>query len=290
MKIGGRQVPNWAVYGGVGVLVVGGVLWYRNRSASTAAASTASTAASDPNLIDPTTGVPYADETAGNYAGYTQGISGYGYGFPTSDITGGTTVGTAYTSNAQWAQAVEAGLTAIGYDAQAVGAAVGKYLLNMPLTSDQVTIVQTAVAEFGPPPVGTFAIIASTSDQTGSGGGSGGTGGSGGSGGTGGTGGTGSGRLARPSGVHLTIDGRTGVRLQWGAVAGASGYVAQLHRGGNNGPVVSGPFGTSAPVANFGNLQPGTHYTALLWPSSAADPGGPGSDQPHTEFGFTTPK
>jgi hypothetical protein len=43
-------------------------------------------------------------------------------------------------------------------------------------------------------------------------------------------------------------------------------------------------------VANFGNLKPGTHYTALIWPSDPADPGGPGSNQPHTELGFTTPK
>jgi hypothetical protein len=281
VKIGGKEIPNWAVYGGVGVAVVGGVLWWRNRSGT---ASSATTAAADPNLIDPATGIPYADETAGSLSG-SSGASGLGFGFPTSDITGSSlSVGTSFTTNAQWAQAVEAGLTGLGYDAQAVGSAVGKYLLNQPLTSDQVTIVQTAVAEYGPPPVGTFAIIAGGAAPPPPPGG-GGTPPPGGGGGT-----PGPGRLTGPVGLHLTIDGRTGVRLQWGPVAGATGYVAQLRQGSDNGPVVSGPFGTTAAVANFGNLKPGTHYTALIWPSDAAVPGGPGSAQPHTEFGFTTPK
>jgi len=288
VKIGGKQIPNWAVYGGVGVAVVGGVLWWRNRSASSGSAAAATTAATDPNLIDPATGIPYADETAGaiNSAG---GLSGLGFGFPTSDITGSTlSSGTSFTTNAQWAQAVEAGLTGLGYDAQAVGSAIGKYLLAQPLTSDQVTIVQTAVAEYGPPPVGTFAIIAGGAAPPPPPAGGGGTPPPPPGGGGGGT--PPPGRLGAPVGLHLTIDGRTGVRLQWGPVAGASGYVAQLRQGGDNGPVVTGPFGTSAAVANFGNLKPGTHYTALIWPSSSTAPGGPGSSQPHTEFGFTTPK
>lgn len=283
MKIGGREIPNWAVYGGVGVAVVGGVLWWRNHSASSSTAAAATTAATDPNLIDPATGIPYADESAGaiNSAG---GLSGLGFGFPTSDITGSTlSAGTSFTTNAQWSQAVEAGLTGLGYDAQAVGSAIGKFLLNQPLTSDQVTIVQTAVAEYGPPPVGTFAIIAGGTAPPPPPGGGTTTPPPGGGGGT-------TTRLGAPVGVHLTIDGKTGVRLQWGAVSGATGYVAQCKQGSDNGPTVNGPNQTAGPQADFGNLKPGTHYTALIWPSSAASPGGPGSSQPHTEFGFTTPK
>lgn len=284
MKIGGRQIPNWAVYGGVGVAVVGGVLWWRNHSAGSSTASTAATAPGGSSLIDPATGIPYADETAGSVGG-SSGYSGLGYGYPTSDITGSTlSAGTSFTTNAQWAQAVEAGLTGLGYDALAVGSAIGKYLLNQPLTSDQVTIVQTAVAEYGPPPVGTFAIIAGgTAPPPPSGGG--GTPPPGGGGGT-----PPPGRLPAPVGIHLTIDGKTGVRLQWGPVAGATGYVAQCKQGGRDGPTVNGPNHVTAAQADFGNLKPGTHYTALIWPSDAADPGGPGSNQPHTEFGFTTPK
>lgn len=297
MKIGGKQIPSWALYGGIGVAVVGGVLWWRSRSSGSSTSSNATTAATDPNAIDPATGIPYSQEALGTYQGYTQGVSGYGYGTPT--VSGTTTVGSAYTSNAQWAQAVEAGLTSLGYDPTAVGAAIGKYLLSMPLTADQVTIVQTAVAEFGAPPVGQFSITAtgsspggSTPPPSGSGGGSsppptdgGGTPPPSGNGG----GGT-AGRLTAPTALHLTIDGRTGVRLQWNPVPGATGYICQCKKGGNNGPTVNGPFFTTAAVANFGGLTPGTAYTALIWPSDSAVPGGPGSNQPHTEFGFSTPK
>jgi hypothetical protein len=290
VKIGGKQVPNWAVYGGIGVAVVGGVLWWRNRSAGSSTPSNATTAATNANLIDPATGIPYADETAGAI-GSTGGYSGLGYGYPTSDITGSTlSSGTSFTTNAQWAQAVEAGLTGLGYDAQAVGSAIGKYLLSQPLTSDQVTIVQTAVAEYGPPPVGTFAIIAggAAPPPPPSGGGGPGPGGGGWTPPPGGGGAAG--RLAAPVGIHLTIDGKTGVRLAWGPVTGATGYVAQCKQGTAAGPTVNGPNHVGVPQADFGNLKPGIHYTALIWPSDAADPGGPGSAQPHTEFGFTTPK
>jgi hypothetical protein len=286
VKIGGKEVPSWAVYGGIGVAVVGGVLWWRNRSNSSTGTATATTAATDSSLIDPATGIPYADETAGSIGG-TGGYSGLGYGYQTSDITGSSlSTGTSFTTNAQWSQAVEAGLTGLGYDPLAVGSAVGKYLLNQPLTSDQVTIVQTAVAEYGPPPVGTFAIIAGGSAPPPPSGG----GGTPPPGGTGGGGTPPLGRLPAPVGVHLTIDGKTGVRLQWGAVAGATGYVAQCKQGTAAGPTVNGPNHVTSPQADFGNLKPGTHYTALVWPSDAADPGGPGSNQPHTEFGFTTPR
>lgn len=217
MKIAGKEIPKWAVYASAGAAAVGGFLWYRNRSSSSTASSTGTAAGS--SLVDPATGIPYADETAGNYAGYTQGTSGLGYGLPTSDITGSLlSNGTSFTSNAQWAQAVEAGLTGLGYDAQAVGAAVGKYLLGVPLTSDQVTIVQTAVAEFGPPPVGTHNIIA------------------------GGTapppapGGTpppaGHGPFPAPGGFRVTGKSAHGFSLAWNAVPGAQAYrvkVVQLN-------------------------------------------------------------
>jgi hypothetical protein len=106
-------------------------------------------------------------------------------------------------------------------------------------------------------------------------------------GGTGGTGGTG-GPLPQPGGLHLTVDGPTGVRVAWTPVPGAVGYVAQCKQGGDNGKVVNGPFDTLNAYANFGGLKPSTAYTALIWPSSAGVKGGPGTPQPHAEFEFTT--
>ncbi len=120
------------------------------------------------------------------------------------------------------------------------------------------------------------------------GGDTGGTAGTGSGTGTGGTGGGTPGPLPQPGGLHLTVNGPTGVRVSWTAVPGAVGYVAQLKEGGDNGKVVNGPFSTSNAYANFGGLHPSTHYTALIWPSSASQKGGPGTPQPHAEFEFTT--
>lgn len=101
-----------------------------------------------------------------------------------------------------------------------------------------------------------------------------------------------SGRLTPPLGLHLVSGGKTGVRVGWLAVPGATGYVAMCKRGGNNGTTVNGPFPVAATqtYANFGGLKAGTQYTALVWPSSSTVEGGPGSNQPHAEYGFTTTK
>lgn len=101
-----------------------------------------------------------------------------------------------------------------------------------------------------------------------------------------------SGRLTPPLGLHLTVDGKTGVRVNWLAVPGATGYVALCKQGSDNGQVVNGPFNTAATqtFANFGSLKAGTKYTALVWPSSSTVQGGPGSNQPHAEYSFNTAK
>lgn len=101
-----------------------------------------------------------------------------------------------------------------------------------------------------------------------------------------------SGRLTPPIGLHLANPGKTGVKVSWLAVPGAVGYVALCKKGGNNGQTVNGPFnvGSSQLYANFGGLQAGTKYTAMVWPSSSSVEGGPGSKQPHAEYAFTTSK
>lgn len=101
-----------------------------------------------------------------------------------------------------------------------------------------------------------------------------------------------SGRLTMPVVTGLPVKGKTGVKVAWLKVPGATGYVAQCKKGGENGQVVNGPFNVPASqlYANFGNLTAGTSYTALIWPSSATIPGGPGSNQPHAQYGFTTNK
>ncbi len=309
MEVGGKRIPKWAAYGGIGVAVVGGILYVRHKNGGGSAGQNQN--ATDPvtglpysmdNQVDPATGMTYLAEAQqygsvsaaqaaisagyGGVSGAGYGYSGLGYGSPASGGYSYSATGTAstYATNADWAQAVTAQLPSITGDSQSdCAAAIAGYLAGLPLTAQQAQDVQVALAEFGPPPVGSFSIVTQGS-------GSGPT-----STGSPGTetppptdSGGGGGRLSAPSGVHLTIDGKTGVRLQWTPVQGATSYVAQCKLGGPNGTGVNGPFTVTAPVANFGHLSPKRRYTALIWPGDPSDPGGPGSSQPHTEYSFTT--
>ncbi len=96
------------------------------------------------------------------------------------------------------------------------------------------------------------------------------------------------GPLPQPAGLHLTVNGPHSARLAWTAVPGADGYVWQLKEGGDNGKVIAGPTSVALTYAYFAGLKASTRYTALVWPSSPAQKGGPGTPQPHAEFEFTT--
>lgn len=197
MAFNWKGLPTWekgAIVLGGGIAAYMAYRMKKNAAANQAASSsTTSSTATDPvtglpysedNTVDPATGMTYlaeaqqygsvsaAESQAGSaaygYGGYgSGGYSGLGYGYPSgySDYYGYGSAGapTVYSTNAQWAQAVEAGLTNLGYGATDVGAAVGRYLGDLSLTADQATIIQTAVAEYGPPPVGTFQIIQQSS-------------------------------------------------------------------------------------------------------------------------------
>ena len=59
-----------------------------------------------------------------------------------------------FTTNGQWAQAVEDYLVnTLGSDAQTVGNALGKYVTGQPLTVAQQSVVSAAIAFEGYPPV-----------------------------------------------------------------------------------------------------------------------------------------
>jgi hypothetical protein len=163
-----------------GAVVVGGIGIYLYRKHAASSATTGATAtdpnATDPNAIDPNTGIPYADETAGAAPGqlgtynpvtgtYTPGLGG---------IPGGN----APASNAMWAQSAETFLVSEGYDPMTTAAALGAYLVGVPLTTDQYSIVQAALAFEGQPPQGAPPV--QTVGGGGGGQGGGGTGGGGG--------------------------------------------------------------------------------------------------------------
>lgn len=191
VKIFGHTVstPAAVAIGGGSLVAV----WfaYKQHQASASAASASSPSATDPvtglpysqdQVTDPLTGLTYLAEAQqyGSVAAAEQALSassaandtsGYA-GYTGSSASSGTitTTPAGYATNAQWAQAVQAGLTGIGYTASDVSAALGLYLASLPETSAQAGIVDTALAEYGPPPVGSFTVIlAAPTGPTGSG-------------------------------------------------------------------------------------------------------------------------
>lgn len=129
---------------------------------------------SDDNATDPITGEPYLSEAQqyGSVAAAEAAVSAYGQSTatgsgipvnPASPASSGsinTPVGTSiYTSNAAWSQAATAGLVSIGYDGPTIAAALGAYLTQTPLDPDQIKIVNTAIAEYGPAPIGSLQVI-----------------------------------------------------------------------------------------------------------------------------------
>lgn len=165
-----KSTKNWLIIGGVGA--AGLVIWYvmKSRSASNQQAASAGDLASQG--IDPNTGIPYSQEYGG-YGAMGTTPSLYGYVDPTTGafISGAGAGSTVLqpTTNASWAQQVEAYLQTLGYDPIAVGAAIGKYLTGQSLTADQQSIVAAALAFFGQPPQGAPPPV--TVPPTGNGGG-----------------------------------------------------------------------------------------------------------------------
>lgn len=198
VKIFGHTISTPAA-----VAIAGGsaiAIWfaYKQHKDSEAAAAGSSSSSIDPvtglpysqdNQIDPLTGMTYlaeaqeygsvsaaeqavageaADETstADETGSDLSDLSGVGTGTVSTDVSGG-----AYASNAAWAQAVTAGLSNIGYTSTDVSAALGMYLGGLPLSTladgvSSASIVEAAIAEYGPPPVGSFTITLPSTTTT----------------------------------------------------------------------------------------------------------------------------
>lgn len=178
-----------AAVAGLGITYLAWKQHAANSSASTAATASGTDPLtgmpySEDNQVDPATGMTYLDEAQeyGSVSAAEESVSSYGTsdyygnGTPVLGYTGegydnydyytGTGAET-YASNAQWSQAVQAGLTDIGYSSTDVSGALGRYLAGLSLTTAQAGIVQAAIAEYGPPPVGTFQIITQSPVPTG---------------------------------------------------------------------------------------------------------------------------
>lgn len=186
----GEVKPTYVWIGGG---VVGGIVLYayaKRRAAKNAAAADTSSADSSTtdNSIDPTTGLPYADEG---------GVYGYGAIDPSTGVpyqyesgtTNATTSANTITTNQEWlGQAEQDAQEIFGATYTLASGALGKFLAQTPggLNDSEYLVVSEVLAELGQPPVGgPYRLIHAPSTPTGGGGGI--TGGQPPSGGGGGT-------------------------------------------------------------------------------------------------------
>lgn len=285
----------------VGSLAVGGVMVYKHHgstgswnpfskgtSSTSAASATTSSTSIDPvtglpvsqdNAIDPLTNMTYLAEAqqygsvqaADSAFQYGQSVGGGGvpnYSAGTAvaatetNPTTGATATSTYTSNAAWSQAVQAGLSDIGYDPTTVATALGLYLTGTPMTADQANIVKTAIAEFGPAPVGNLQIILQPDKQP-----STTTSGSTGTSASGGKSGTPAAKApAKPGGVRASNVTSDSFRLDWAAVPGATAYKVRV--------TYQGALAASETVfhnyANVGGLDPNHTYTTHVAAANSA--------------------
>ena len=298
MNIAGHKISNWWLLGG-GLGAVAAVYFYRKAASGPASpASSASSSSIDPvtglpysqdNQADPVTGLTYLQEaqeygsvqaaeqevTSGSaYYGVTGAGSAIDSGYPTIYGAAGTTSPSpgSYATDAQWAQAVTAGLADLGYNSADVSTALGLYFQNQPLGTladgaSALSIVQAAIAEYGQPPVGTYQITAAPTSA-------GSTTGNAGSG-------TGAAAAAKPASAPQDLQvipvSNTAITAEWRPVAGASGYEFQVT------PKDPAPHNIGARTSyNAGGLKPRTSYVVHVAAVNAAGTG------PYATHSFTT--
>lgn len=156
LPVVGRVPRGWLFTVGGAAAAVLVYAWWRHRAAGAAGP------AADPAAgggIDPATGMPYDQGYSADY-----GYSAVPYGsYPGAyDPATGAYIGAGIgpsgssppTTNAAWAQLVEAYLASLGYNPLTVAAALGKALAGLQVTQDQAAIVETGIAFQGRPPAG----------------------------------------------------------------------------------------------------------------------------------------
>lgn len=194
--LGHKFSKGEAVAVGAGGLVVIYFVWKQHKASTPGSAASIDPVTglptSEDDQIDPLTGSAYlaeaqqygsvsaaeqayAGEASVDYGSSYSGGGGVAGSSATPLVYANEVQGTTYASNAAWSQAVEAGLSDIGYSSTDIAAALGRYLGSLSETPDQASIVDAAIAEYGDPPVGTFTVImapattSTTSGNTGTG-------------------------------------------------------------------------------------------------------------------------
>lgn len=151
IKLGKFKIPKagLVIGGAVAIGIVGYAYYVRGGAAG--ATGEEGTDDGNPN-IDPSTGLPYD--------------SGYGYGVGSGlgiyDPSTGSIFGSGYgqqivqqvSTNAAWSQAAALTLEQKGYEGTAVAAALGKALMGVPMTQEELNIFNAARGFHGEPPNG----------------------------------------------------------------------------------------------------------------------------------------
>lgn len=169
----GDVKKTYAYAGAVVLSVILGVAYWRHQqsvaanAANTSTSDTSGTAGTDPNAIDPSTGMTYAEEASGAYGSFPYGgVSDYGGSYYGSgNITGydqygnpiystGITGNNTYTTNSEWATAAENDLLAMNVDQATAAAAISKVLAGLPVTTAQQQLFEEALGLDGQPPQG----------------------------------------------------------------------------------------------------------------------------------------
>lgn len=153
----GTVPTKYAVIGGVAVVGIAGVAWFRYMNNKNAAVDTGTTTDYTGSATDETVYPAYATDYAPDQS-YDGGAYPYPtYTTPSYGLT--TTTQTANpTTNSEWTQRSVEYLESVGIDATNASLSVSRYLLKECLTATQADIVRQAVAGLGTPPQGTYNI------------------------------------------------------------------------------------------------------------------------------------
>jgi Fibronectin type III domain len=216
---------------------------------------------SQDNSVDPQTGLSYLSEAQqyGSVQAAEAAVSSFGQssgsGTGTAPSPGpgdGASVSEApqgtYTSNAAWAQAATAGLASIGYSETEVATALGDYLTQTPVTPAQASLINTAIAEYGPAPVGNLQVIPAAPSKTG----------------------TPANAVPAVSDGHVLSTGTSSAVVAWTGQNAAKYEVRLSGPGKMNGHLST----VTVTQAVFNELEPGHTYTASVTPYNSSGKSG----------------
>jgi len=131
---------RWAVAGVALVVGIVGYAWWRRASVT----------------VDET-----AEITPESDAFHEASVDAYEGAFGTAALTPHPVSGSGTlppSTDAEWARRAQDILTRINYDPVIAAAAIGKYIGRQPLTPAEAEIVRVAIAQLGPPPVGSYPV------------------------------------------------------------------------------------------------------------------------------------